>query len=333
MRSSATGPFSQPQSSRVMCPIMGPLQMRPPEIYKRLIDTFPAANSSIRGVVEDEDEVGRQLAQQFPGQYALMDAFQGFYIDTLDFVRRDIANNGWPKGAPYYSVAWLYHSNLFRRFRACENLVRKGYPLDGYALMRDIKDRALMLAGIAHNIATFPQIMGAVELPPPTDRHEYGKKSTKIRKDTEQRVTHRLMGKNSGLAPDIQSELTLWDTFFHYELHGGGVTLTTELAAIARGAAPNIGPTFNHDSFAMYINRSSEIGWFLLRLLPYLQIGENAFGDEWHAKYAILDDTFRFMVRILTSLGKNIGEALIVLVDEKFAFKQPFHYREADGSA
>ena len=38
----------------------------------------------------------------------------------------------------------------------------KGYPLDAYSLMRDLKDRAFLLAGVAHNITTFPTIIGAV---------------------------------------------------------------------------------------------------------------------------------------------------------------------------
>ena len=81
------------------------------------------------------------------------------------------------------------------------------------------------------------------------------------------------------------------------------------------------------------MNRSSELGWLILRLLPYLQMTESAFGDGWHRKYLVLDESFRFMVHGLTKLGKKIGEAFITLVDEKFSFKPPFRYFEADGSA
>jgi hypothetical protein len=209
----------------------------------------------------------------------------------------------------------------------------KGYPLDAYSLMRDLKDRAFLLAGVAHNITTFPTIIGAVKLPSPADRNEYGKKSTKVRRDVEQKVSNYLIGKDSGLPQNIRQDLALWDEFFHYEAHGGGISLTTELKALAGGAAPNIGPTFDQGSFALYMNRSSEVGWFLLRLLPYLQVADNAFGNEWHTKRAVLDDSFRFMLELLGTLGKSIGDALIVLVDNKFAFNPPFHYRETDGSA
>lgn len=60
---------------------------------------------------------------------------------------------------------------------------------------------------------------------------------------------------------------------------------------------------------------------------------ENAFGDDWHKKYVILDDSMRYVVNGLKSIKKEIGEALILLVDTKFTFRQPLHYFEPDGSA
>jgi len=133
-----------------------------------------------------------------------MDSFLAFFIETLDLVRQDIASHGCPKDAKNYAIAWAYYSNLFRRFRACELLSMKGYPLDAYSLMRDLKDRAFLLAGVAHNITTFPTIVGAVELPSSADRNEYGKRSTKVRRDVEQKVSHYLIGKDSGLPQNIR---------------------------------------------------------------------------------------------------------------------------------
>jgi hypothetical protein len=82
----------------------------------------------------------------------------------------------------------------------------------------------------------------------------------------------------------------------------------------------------------MYINRSSELGWMITRLMPYLQMTENAFGDEWHKKRESLDDSFRYMLEGLDGLGKRIGASFIAMMGDKFAFKQPFYYSEADGS-
>jgi hypothetical protein len=189
-----------------------------------------------------------------------------------------------------------------------------------------------MLAGVAHNMTTLPRVLGALAVAP-ADRDDYAKKSTKSRKDEEHRITHRIAGKESGLSPETQRELKRWDDLFHYEVHGGHLSLVQEMAALTRGVAPNIGPTFDEQSFAMYMNRSAEIGWLIVRLLPYLEMSENAFGEQWHVKHAVLDDSFRFMVRGLSSLGKKIGDAFTTLVDERFSFKPPFDYFEADGSA
>lgn len=82
----------------------------------------------------------------------------------------------------------------------------------------------------------------------------------------------------------------------------------------------------------MYINRSSELGWMVTRLLPYLQVTENAFGDEWRRTREILEDSFRYMVESLGNLGKRQGASFIAMMDDKFAFEQPFYYFDADGS-
>ena len=240
--------------------------------------------------------------------------------------------NGWPKDRLNYPVAVVSFSNLFRRCRACEVLYGKGYPLDAYALMRDIKDRAFMLAGVAHNMIAFSEIIGA----PRTvlsDPHEFKKQTTKNRKDTEHRITNGLMGRTSGLSADVQEDLKQWDDFFHFEMHGGSVSLTQELLELSKGRIPQIGPSVVKDAYIMYINRSSELGWMIMRLLPFLQVSEDAFGEVWKHKRQVLDDSFRYMLEGLSNLGKRLGLSFIKMVDTKFLFKQPFFYFEADGSA
>jgi hypothetical protein len=143
---------------------------------------------------------------------------------------------------------------------------------------------------------------------------------------------HAMTGKRSGLADDVQADLKLWDDMFHVEMHGGTFSLMTELQQLKQGNALQIGPSVVQNAYVMYINRSSELGWMVTRLLPYVQMSENAFGDAWHRKREILDDSFRYMLEGLDSLGKRIGASFITMMDDKFAFKQPFYYSEADGS-
>jgi len=305
-----------------------------PEWQDRLANHFTAnglIGGSLHGVFGEEEDVGRQVVERFHGHNVLIDSFQSFYIDTINLALGRVVEKGWPDNGPNYSLALASFSNLFRRYRACEILFAKGYPLDGYASMRDIKDRAVMLAGLAHNMTTFPRIFGGL-VPAPGELEEYERKSVRNRKNEENRIANLIAGKESGLSPDTQRELKRWDGLFHREVHGGFLSLVQEMDAPTRGVAPVIGPTFDTQSFAMYMNRSTEMGWLIVRLLPFLQMSENSFGEEWQVKHSVLDDSFRFMVQGLSSLGKRIGDAFTTLVDEKFSFREPFHYFEADGS-
>ena len=94
---------------------------------------------------------------------------------------------------------------IFRRVRACENLLLNGYPLDGYALLRDLKDRAIFLAAIAHNLTTWNALLGFGQgVPVPTSREtRLTDAEQQLMKKNAEREEHRLLDlmirKKSGL--------------------------------------------------------------------------------------------------------------------------------------
>lgn len=164
-------------------------------------------------------------------------------------------------------------------------------------------------------------------------KYESREKVKKNRRTEQRRVLGKIIRKESGLPPDIIEELQKWEQLFHDEVHGSRLSFSTELLDWIRGtAALSIGPTPKESPTAMYMTRATEVGWLLVRLLPYLQPAENAFSIEWHRKHKILDDSFRYAQEGLSRLGKKIGNAFIKFVDEKFLFRKPFYYFEADGS-
>src|SRR5579864_2137946 len=265
------------------------------EWQKRLEETF-TVNGLVGGhlveVHRREASLGDYLVRTFHGQNVLIDSFQSFFIETLNLLLDQVGENGWPD-FKHYSLTVAYFNTLFRRYRAGEILYYSGYPLDGYVLFRDIKDRALLLCGVLHNMTSIPAIMGLI---PPTPNTADGRKeATRARKTEENRITRLISGKDSGLPSDVIAELKNWDDLFHVEVHGAGFSLAHELDLLSKGLANRAGPTYYQSAFTMYINRSSELGWLILRLLPYLQMKDSAFGDEWDRKHAVLDDSFRHM--------------------------------------
>ncbi|HTB14453.1 MAG TPA: hypothetical protein VK752_22940 [Bryobacteraceae bacterium] len=234
------------------------------------------------------------------------------------------------KIAPHYPVAFVGFANLFRRFRACEILYSRAYPLDGYALMRDLKDRAFMMAAVALNRMTFLDSLGLKEGLSPSQK-DFGEKTAENRRKVDNRITQEFIGKSSGLSKEAMDDLKRWDDSFNLEVHNASLTWTHEMKALIQGEmAPRFGPSTTEEGYAIYQNRSAEIGWIITRLLPFLQPSEAAFGDEWLGKRKILDDAFRHMSDgLATTLNKRIGSSFIELMDKKFRLKESFHYFES----
>ena len=307
-------------------------RMTTDEWQRRLEDTF-TVNGVVGGhlfeVHRREGDLGDYLVRTFCGQNVMIDSFQSFFIETLNLVLDQVGESGWPE-FKHYSLTLAYFNTLFRRFRAGEILYYSGYPLEGYVLLRDIKDRTLLLCGVLHKMTSIPMMMGLI--PPMPDTPDGRKKATRARKDEENRISRLISGKESGLPQDAIDELRFWDDLFHLEVHGARFSLAHELEMLSKGMANRVGPTFYQPAFTMYMNRSVELGWLILRLLPYLQMKDRAFGEEWYQKHAVLDASFRYMVQGLSNLGKRIGVAFITLVDEKFSFSADLKYFDPEGA-
>jgi len=253
------------------------------EWQKRLSDNF--SENDIVGykllkIIEQENLCGQHFVKSYIGQDILMHSFQNFFIETLERSFNWVSKNGWPQKSESYAPIMIYFLIMFRRLRACENLMLKGYPLDGYALLRDLKDRAILLAGIAHNMTTLSKILYSKDF----TSHEGWIKSKRDRKNEEFRIRNRILGKESGLPIEIIRELGRWEQLFNEEVHGSKFSLFFELGDLLKNRnIPTIGPESNK-YIAMYMNRVCEISWIILHLLQYLQPNRDAFDSEWQHK-------------------------------------------------
>lgn len=304
------------------------------EWQKRLEDNF-TINSVVGGnllaVMESERECENYFARNFHGQSVLIDSFQSFFIETINIARNNIEIKGWPKNCLSFPLVFVYFIVMFRRFRACENLLLKGYPLDGYSLIRDLKDRSLLIGAVAHDITTLSQVFGYSGTSALTD--ETRKSIKRDRKKEEQRVMNLMIRKDSGLPENVLYEISKWEYLFHEEVHGSKLSFYSEIGNLIEGkTGVTIGPSPREEHMTMYMNRICEIAWLITRLFPFLQDSPKAFGDEWDRRRLILDDSFFIMQKGLSKIGKKIGEAFIYFVENKFNFKEPFFYFEAKGS-
>lgn len=267
-------------------------------------------------VLNREAEFGAHVVEKYRGHFALMAAFQSHFVDTLRTAERRVASDGWPPDCSDYGAVLLTYLTVFRSFRACESLLLCGYPLDGFALLRDVKDRSLYLWGIARG---------------KTNWSELNSMDRKVRKAAEMRVYNLLLGPDSGFSTGELAVIRVWEELFHQEVHGSKLTLVTEMKLLMDGGQMSVGPLPNERQIVMYMNRAAEAGWMLTKLLPYLQPSAGAFGAEWTTRQRVLDESFRFMEQGLEGMGKTIATVFISLIDRSYTFGEQFHYVEAGG--
>jgi hypothetical protein len=283
------------------------------EWQTRLERTF--SGERVVPIVEAERECARRFVEKFIGHRVITDSFLDFYVETLELA------NEWQGGrqppGPYgnYLYTMLVYVVNFRTLRAAENLSLCGYPLDAFALLRDLKDRALFLGAIAAGRTS----VAALWMRPNT---------VQAHKAMERRLLDQMVGKESGLDDQVQKEIKQWAELFHLEVHGSQLTRTRAFGELQDQRRLSIGPTFDDLSSAMYMNRCCEVLWMLLRTLPFLQCESHAFGDEWANKWRVLDDSFRYDVESLGEMGKPIAYAIIALLDAKFSFSPDSSYDE-----
>jgi hypothetical protein len=184
----------------------------------------------------------------------------------------------------------------------------------------------MFLGALIHGKTSFPKLNGVK--PGEQITEEDFPRIKKESEKEEHRILDEMIRKKSGLPIEIQKELKGWENLFNAEVHGSRLTSAQELDWLLGKKPLSMGPVPNEKGPATYMNRASEIGWFVVRTFPFLQLELGAFGIEWEQKRFVLDDSFRFMVEGLAKTGRKIGEAILVLADEKFAFPNDLHYQE-----
>ena len=273
-----------------------------------------------------EKLVGEHFVRKYHGHRLLTDAFLDFFAETLQTQLAFHLQHGWASNEPNYALTFLMYLTVFRTVRATEVLSVKGYPLQGYALQRSIKDQVFTLWAIANDTMSFGELFGWQEaLTFGGTRDEALKKMAASRMKAEHKIRSLIIGKESGLSEETQAELLGWEDMFNVETHRGLFTLFDTLDDALKGV---VGPSVEERNDAMFINRSNELNWMILRLIPCIRRKEISWGDEWTTKWDLLEESFRMMNEGFAGLGKKVPLAHLEMIDMKFKFGPDHSYIE-----
>jgi hypothetical protein len=257
---------------------------------KRLEEHFSTDHVVGRDLVSlysSENAYEQFIVSKLHGYLVLMDSFQSFFAHTLALAEDKYRASYSRLRLEWYTPYLLNCTMLFRRFRAAAISALHGYPFAGYAMLRDVKDQAILMAAAARNLTTWKKVTGFEEQidlkKPPLANLEMVKKH---RVKEERRVFKLMLGAKCGLDESDRQRVLDWTGMFDTEMHGSQMSFVMDGTGWLSGQTRlPIYPIPDIENTSMYTNRSNELGWMLLRTFPFLQLDPRAFGEGWAVKW------------------------------------------------
>lgn len=292
--------------------------MKPEEFQKQLqeISRYNGVDYGRVHLLFEEEAKYRSTASQFHGYMALSDAFKCIFLEAVELINTVCRPKITQPLSEFYAFYMPRVTHSFQSLCGAERVALHGYPLLAYTALRNVYDNNVLSSAALQKITTFYAIEG-LEATQPFDPD----KARKLRKATEFDVQRKMTGNQSGLTPQTIEELAKWDALFDFETHGARLSMASTMGWIKGTESLAVLPRFVARDFAIYMNRFCEISWMVHRLLPLLQPPSAELPDTWHAKWSIVDESFRILVQSLTEdTGKKIGAAMVEFVTCKFPF-------------
>lgn len=304
----------------------------------RLEQTFQEDGISglqIAEIALKETAYGKYVRERFNGYRTLAESFQTFFYDTLAHTLNQYRYENATKEAPYHCLYLVSQLTVFRSIRAAENLLYRGYPLDGLSLLRDIKDRAVFFAAWISGFTSWRKLYATDRLPAKDDTSiEASRAWRRAVEREENRILKLMLRENSDFEEPVKSDLQRWEDFFNLELHGSRFTTVQEFGGwMKREESVSVAPVPKDRSVAGYCNHAAEVIWMLHRTLPFLQLMEGTFGNTWTEKWTVLDDSFRLYQLSFEEQGNSIATAVRAFIDRRFQFTPATIYIERNQSA
>ena len=294
------------------------------DLQRELAEAFTTDavfGKKIESIAGREAAYGLLVKSTFKGYEVIINAFQEFFAESLEFVCSVWKEPERKPTPPTYAEIVRWHLANFKNLRAASACFYSGYPLDGLALLRRVKESALFLAALLSGITTYQQLNGD-DLVQASSTAPFTRKDLQNMRERRKKEEARILGimirKNSGLPTEILNELGIWEDFFHFEVHGSRLT---RLIDIGHDKSTSVAPIYSEMTCAMFLNRFLEICWMLHRTLPILQLSYRQFDELWLRRWNLLDANFTESERGLAAMGKKLAGDFITFMNTKLGFE------------
>lgn len=285
---------------------------------------------NLPSLVEQERICGMYFRDREPDYRVLADSFLDFFATTLRSSASAYYQKGWPED-PCYDLCIVEFVAQFRGLRAAQILAENGYPFDGYALLRNLKDQALILGAIIGGVSSFPALYGCGDAPSARLWDELACAGSLCRRvDEKSKIIGGMIGGTSSLDAATVTALSRWDDLFNLKINGQRSVASLELEAWSKNRAHfSVGPRIDNDTGALYARRFVEIAWMTLRTLPFLQTEKGRFSEAWCQHWRLLDQSMRLAVEAAAEAKSDLtSNAFLTMIDAKFPITALLRYAE-----
>jgi hypothetical protein len=284
----------------------------------------------LAGAIAEEQKTGAEFMGKWYGHRILTDSFMDFFGEALYLQWTYNNSKGWPQKSPHYAPCLILYLTVYRSIRSSEVLSSNGYALPAYAFQRTIKDQLMVLGAAANGMADFDELFGWKGMGGQDWNDMQKAQLIKNRQKVDSKIREKIIGKKSGLGTETQIELEKWDRLFNQEAHRSLLSyfLASQRLFVDRDLSFRLGPSPDDLAASMFLNRSMELNWIALRLIPYLRWPETPSSEDWNKKWSLLDQSFKFMFDGFNELGKKIAPAYYEMLQAKFKFDLDTHFTE-----
>ncbi|HKX94598.1 MAG TPA: hypothetical protein VJM48_07835 [Methylibium sp.] len=277
---------------------------------------FEGANYGRVHLIHGTQDEYSQGVLQFSGHLALSDGFKAVFLEALELMNvycRPRITTPLSEHFPQFLPRLV---NGFHTLCGAECAAIRGYPRPAFTTLLNVFDDSVLTSAALQKLTDFYKIEGID--PNGTFDPDAARRARKVE---EFRVRRLMTGPDSGLGTEVIGELRHLNDLFDFEVHGGRLSLADSMAFMKGQGPLHVLPKFVPETYALFMNRFTEVAWTVHRLLPSVQPPEAPMPKEWADRWALVDDSFEIAVRSLSKdLGKRVGDAYADFVKVKFPF-------------